>query len=321
MRARFLVLVGLRAASPCFDVVLLDSFGDGWQGAAVVVTRAKDALSPPLLVGQLASGYSETVELCLADGCYDVAVGEDLYASEVSVVVDGRATAGAPANASFAVEAGRVGAWGSCATRAPTLTAAPSASARPTAAPSHPCAEIVLRDSYGDGWQGAALAISRGAVAVFTGALASGDEAVHVACLDDGCYAAALGNDTYPSDAAFVVGAPLAALAALRRNRPAGRVAPPSELAKLDGALASLTQRYTPQFWWFEAVAVLVRLLFGGLTVVVGAGKESDIPNFKGSYLGRFPLVSADFGRAIISRNGLEAWMLLSERACAEHSS
>ena len=28
---------------------------------------------------------------------------------------------------------------------------------------------------------------------------------------------------------------------------------------------------------------------------VNGAGKESDIPNFKGSYLGRFPLVSADF--------------------------
>ncbi|KAH8060658.1 hypothetical protein JL722_4771 [Aureococcus anophagefferens] len=206
MRARFLVLAGLRAASPCFDVVLLDSFGDGWQGAAVVVTRAKDALSPPLLVGQLASGYSETVELCLADGCYDVAVGDDLYASEVSVVVDGRATAGAPANASFAVEAGRVGAWGSCATRAPTLTAAPSASARPTAAPSHPCAEIVLRDSYGDGWQGAALAISRGAVTVFTGALASGDEAVDVACLDDGCYAAALGNDTYPSEVSATVG-------------------------------------------------------------------------------------------------------------------
>jgi hypothetical protein len=26
-----------------------------------------------------------------------------------------------------------------------------------------------------------------------------------------------------------------------------------------------------------------------------GAAKESDMPNFKGSYLGRFPLVSADF--------------------------
>ena len=28
---------------------------------------------------------------------------------------------------------------------------------------------------------------------------------------------------------------------------------------------------------------------------VARAGKESEIPNFKGSYLGRFPLVSADF--------------------------
>jgi hypothetical protein len=26
-----------------------------------------------------------------------------------------------------------------------------------------------------------------------------------------------------------------------------------------------------------------------------GAGKECEIPNFKGSFLGRFPLVSADF--------------------------
>jgi D-lactate dehydrogenase (cytochrome) len=32
-----------------------------------------------------------------------------------------------------------------------------------------------------------------------------------------------------------------------------------------------------------------------GLTVVLGAGQESEIPNFKGSVLGRFPLVSADF--------------------------
>jgi hypothetical protein len=35
-----------------------------------------------------------------------------------------------------------------------------------------------------------------------------------------------------------------------------------------------------------EPVARAVRL---------GAGQESDMPNFKGSYLGRFPLVSADF--------------------------
>ena len=38
-----------------------------------------------------------------------------------------------------------------------------------------------------------------------------------------------------------------------------------------------------------------VTLLEATTTVLGGAGKESDIPNFKGSSLGRFPLVSADF--------------------------
>ena len=35
--------------------------------------------------------------------------------------------------------------------------------------------------------------------------------------------------------------------------------------------------------------------LFGNRLAGPRAGKESEIPNFKGSYLGRFPLVSADF--------------------------
>ena len=48
----------------------------------------------------------------------------------------------------------------------------------------------------------------------------------------------------------------------------------------------------------FPAVLLLrgdaLRLL-GRHDAAVGAGKESEIPNFKGSYLGRFPLVLADF--------------------------
>ena len=46
---------------------------------------------------------------------------------------------------------------------------------------------------------------------------------------------------------------------------------------------------------------------FGREPVDPRAGKESEIPNFKGSDLGRFPLVRLIFGRAIIPRNGLEA--------------
>ena len=50
------------------------------------------------------------------------------------------------------------------------------------------------------------------------------------------------------------------------------------------------------------------------------AAKESEIPNFKGSYLGRFHSFRLILGRAIISRNGLEAWTLFPERARADYS-
>ena len=86
--------------------------------------------------------------------------------------------------------------------------------------------------------------------------------------------------------------------------------------------------------WAAVAVAVAPTLLRGGeggpaaaspdalarLAADARAGQESEIPNFKGSYLGRFPLVRLMFGRASISRNGLEAWMLFPERARVEHS-
>ena len=45
-----------------------------------------------------------------------------------------------------------------------------------------------------------------------------------------------------------------------------------------------------------SAAPAFARLLDALSSRVLGrAGQESEIPNFKGSYLGRFPLVSADF--------------------------
>ena len=55
--------------------------------------------------------------------------------------------------------------------------------------------------------------------------------------------------------------------------------------------------------------------------VARGAGKESDIPNFKGSYLGRFPLVSADFWTSDhLSERSRSMDAFYAERARAEHS-
>ena len=54
--------------------------------------------------------------------------------------------------------------------------------------------------------------------------------------------------------------------------------------------------------------------------VVLRAGQESEIPNFKGSYLSRFPLVSADFWTSDHLSERSRRVDAFPERARAEHS-
>ena len=65
----------------------------------------------------------------------------------------------------------------------------------------------------------------------------------------------------------YVVLLPGGVLLWLKANRPAGRALTPRELKDLDGILAPLTTKYAPQYWWFEAVDVGVRMCFCGLAV------------------------------------------------------
>jgi hypothetical protein len=52
-----------------------------------------------------------------------------------------------------------------------------------------------------------------------------------------------------------------------------------------------------------------------------GQDKRAKFPTSKAAISAVFHSFRLIFGRAIISRNGLEAWMLFTERARAEHSS
>ena len=68
------------------------------------------------------------------------------------------------------------------------------------------------------------------------------------------------------------------------------------------------------------AVAAFGGSVGGGTARVPGQEKSAKFPTSKAHISAGFHSFRLIFGRAIISRNGLEAWMLFPERARAEHS-
>ena len=69
-----------------------------------------------------------------------------------------------------------------------------------------------------------------------------------------------------------------------------------------------------------EVVPLVVQLLGKRLEYHPGQHKRAKFPTSKAPISAVFHSFWLTFGRAIISRNGLEAWMLFPERARAEHS-
>ena len=65
----------------------------------------------------------------------------------------------------------------------------------------------------------------------------------------------------------YVLGIPAAAVLKLWLNRKSGAGLTRAELAARDGPLVTLTRKYSPQYWWFEAVCIGTRLCFCGLAV------------------------------------------------------
>ena len=100
--------------------------------------------------------------------------------------------------------------------------------------------------------------------------------------------------DTSPADdLAYVMNATHALVEECERDLSRRHELTRAARGLLKTVLAALLRRHRPDEGQF---AFLVNAYVANdLDVVDGAGKESEIPNFKGSYLDRFPLVSADF--------------------------
>jgi len=127
---RSFVFVG---AQECITLVMSDyggprRQGDGWQGAVLNVSDARDGMA--VFTGSLDNRRSATEQLCLSDGCYLASVSEDENPDEVQFQIDDyRCEAGGCSPfgpCPFLVSGGDVIVWGSCETSAPTAASAPA---------------------------------------------------------------------------------------------------------------------------------------------------------------------------------------------------
>ena len=109
--------------SSCLEMVLEDSYGDGWNGATFEVSDFSGAV---VVNGTLESGARKTETLCLAGpACYTMGVTAGQYPLEISWNLAGALTGGAPDDHDFYVNATGSVINGSC-TSAPTLMPAPT---------------------------------------------------------------------------------------------------------------------------------------------------------------------------------------------------
>jgi len=75
----------------CLTIDMVDSFGDGWNGATYTVTDLNSLLV--VASGTLGAGLSaQTDDLCLADGCYGIVVGGGSFDSEITWTLNGADT-------------------------------------------------------------------------------------------------------------------------------------------------------------------------------------------------------------------------------------
>ena len=111
----------------CFDLVLTDSFGDGFNGAYYNITFLDgDDLAAPTTIasGTLLDGFNQTDTICVDEypACYGLVVTGGRYPKEITWSLgDGALSGGAPTSAEFIVLDGGVVLEGTCTT-APTIS-------------------------------------------------------------------------------------------------------------------------------------------------------------------------------------------------------
>jgi len=151
----------------CYSFIMLDSWGDGWNGATASITTAAGEL---LFSGTLDAGSSGSMlfsfnsDCGFISGCMDSAA---LNYNADATMDDGSCTYDSSCDSYTVI--------------------------------------MQMDDSYGDGWDNAAYEISSSGAVVATGTLLDGASATDDLCLDAACYTISVSEGYYPTEVSWTL--------------------------------------------------------------------------------------------------------------------
>jgi len=191
--------------SSCVDVVMTDSYGDGWNGSVWEIEY--DGME--VANGTLSSGYGGTSVACLDPGCYQfsVDVSQGMYNYEIGWSLNGVEPEGLSGAWNDAVEF-TVGDGGDdlgC-TDASACNFDASALCDDGSCCYDLCVDLNMTDSFGDGWNNATMTLTNpntGHMQEVT--LHDGESETVVLCLTPGCYDVVVTGGFYPQEVGWTL--------------------------------------------------------------------------------------------------------------------
>jgi len=228
---------GCTAGSSAVMMDMVDTFGDGWNGNTYSITDldGNEVAAGDLNGAECGDGTDVGFDVfCLPNGCYTMVVGGGAFANEVQwTLMDsngGTIVNGSTGTFSFTIGGGVCGCTddtacnydaaattddGSCEyTSCAGCTDATACNFDATATINDPasccfenCVNLIMNDSFGDGWNGASATIIDGlsGAIVGTAGLPTGSNGTASFCLADGCYQIIVGGGAWDGEISWTL--------------------------------------------------------------------------------------------------------------------
>jgi hypothetical protein len=190
--------------SNCVQFEMMDSFGDGWNGATYVITN--NETNEIAFEGTMQTGSVQEIDFCFLPGCYSIAVGGGSFDSEISWNIYG--ADGGVVSGNFGTNYFGIGGI-SCTgcTDSGACNYQPAAGIESGDCCFENCLTLQLFDSFGDGWNGGTYAVTdvNTSIIVTSGTMPTGSVYETVLCLPNGCYTITAGGGSFPEEMSWAL--------------------------------------------------------------------------------------------------------------------